>query len=167
MSNEYYVFSRSLNITNPLNQSEETKNTPSPATKVRDVSKHTYCTSSNQLSFYCGHTVKLTLTVFFSLLSDRLMRSLVAVQEVQVWMVTRMVPHQLFHNPHEWVTIHNIIIIRNALVFFLNWVFLMDLKWLLALDLVDVLTVVCGMFRYLLPWKKSSGWLKNRNRLPN
>ncbi|XP_056116404.1 SCY1-like protein 2 [Rhinichthys klamathensis goyatoka] len=28
---------RSLNIANPLNQSEETKNTPSPATKVRDI----------------------------------------------------------------------------------------------------------------------------------
>ncbi|KAK9976118.1 hypothetical protein ABG768_021324 [Culter alburnus] len=28
---------RSLNITNPMNQSEETKNTPSPATKVRDI----------------------------------------------------------------------------------------------------------------------------------
>lgn len=103
------VFSRSLNITNQMNPSEETKNTPSPATKVRDVRKYTFCTSSNQLTaFNCGHTVKLTAIGCFSLLSDRLMRSLVAVQEVQVWMVTRMVPHQLFHNFHEWVTVYNI-----------------------------------------------------------
>lgn len=110
MCNNYCVFFRSLNITNQMNQSEETKNTPSPATKVRDVSKYTCCMSSNQLAaFICGHTVKLTAIGCFSLLSDRLMRSLVAVQEVQVWMVTRMVPHQLFHNLHGWVTIYNIL----------------------------------------------------------
>lgn len=136
MINKYCVFFRSLNI-NQMNQSEETKNTPSPATQVRNVSKYTCWISSNQSTFFkCCHTAKLTVIVCFSLLSNRSMRSLVAVQEVQVWMVKRTVPHQPFHNSHEWVHLNDLEYIGIAL---LNYI-----RWLLTLDVVDVLTVVWG-----------------------
>lgn len=139
---KYCVFFRTLNI-NQMNQSEETKNTPSPATQVRDVSKYTCWISSNQSTVLkCCHTAKLTVIVCFSLLSNRSMRSLVAVQEVQVWMVKRTVPHQPFHNLHEWVNLNDLEYFGIALLNYMFFWWSSDGCW--HLDVVDVLTVVWG-----------------------
>ncbi len=87
-----------------------------------------------------SHIAKWTVIGCFSLLSNRSMTSLVAVQEVQVWMAKWTVPHQPFHNPHEWVHLNDLEYFGIAL---LNHVFLMKIRWSLTLDVVDW-TVVWG-----------------------